>query len=509
MSVSTCADDRRGRPFAFLVSTTRWAGDLRKNLGSADYSYGFVRNAFAPLLSGLGSWTPVDRPETSLASAARRAEARGERPVHVAFHPPPNAYLTPGVPTILVPAWEFPQLPDRDLGLDTRSNWARVCRRADLLLTHTEFSAAAFRRAGLPCPVEVVPVPIPAADFATPDFDPDFALTLHCRHLSWGGPPVPVPAIVTPPAAAPAPAPAARLPLKARGKRAVKGVYWGTVGRVTSDRVNAALRRRLVGDAPPAGPPPPPAGPVTLRGLTYTTVLNLGDARKNVEDILTAFLFAFRDRPDATLVIKLVTNPLLEGAETARLRGYYHALGIRHACRVVVLSEYLTAEQMRDLSRATTYYVNASRAEGTCLPLAGALAAGRPALAPGNTGMADYMDDALGFVVRSHPEPACWPQDPERRMTTTWHRIVWDSLRARFVESARVFDADRDRYDALAAAARRRMADYAGEATITAALRRVLTLLPDRDAGAFDWPLQTPAPAPAARPRREATPRAA
>jgi glycosyltransferase involved in cell wall biosynthesis len=276
---------------------------------------------------------------------------------------------------------------------------------------------------------------------------------------------------------------------------------------VASDRVNAAIRRRVLGDGPPEGPPPPPAGPVTLRGLTYTTILNLGDQRKNVEDILTAFLFAFRDRPDATLVIKLVTNPLLEGAEAARLRAYYQGLGLRHACRVVVLTEYLTAEQMRDLARATTYYVNASRAEGTCLPLAGALAAGRPALAPRNTGMEDYMDDAIGFVVRSHPEPACWPQDPERRMETTWHRIVWDSLRAQFVESARVFDADRARYDALAAAARRRMADYAGEAAVMAHLGRVLALLPDQAPGALDWP--APAPAAASRPRRGDAARAA
>ena len=128
MSVSTCADDARrdrdgsGRPLAFLVSTTRWAGDLRKNLGSADYSYGFVRNAFAPLLGQLGSWTVVDNPESSLAYAARRAEARGERPVHLAFHPPSNAYLTPAVPTIVLSSWEFPEVPDRDLALKPSSH---------------------------------------------------------------------------------------------------------------------------------------------------------------------------------------------------------------------------------------------------------------------------------------------------------------------------------------------------------------------------------------------------
>ena len=40
---------------------------------------------------------------------------------------------------------------------------------------------------------------------------------------------------------------------------------------------------------------------------------------------------------------------------------------------MVVITDFLTDEQMNDLFRATTYYVNASRAEGACLPLQQAL----------------------------------------------------------------------------------------------------------------------------------------
>jgi hypothetical protein len=104
-----------------------------------------------------------------------------------------------------------------------------------------------------------------------------------------------------------------------------------------------------------------------------------------------------------------------------------------------------------------------------------ALAAGRPALAPAHTAMADYIDDAVGFVLGSHPEPTFWPHDPDRRHETTWHRLVWSDLRDAFLQSASTADHDRPAYDALAATARRRMARYAGRDVVAARLRDALS----------------------------------
>ena len=47
-------------------------------------------------------------------------------------------------------------------------------------------------------------------------------------------------------------------------------------------------------------------------GPVYLTMINIGDERKNYADILSAFLLAFGERPDVTLVVKLVTNRLRE-----------------------------------------------------------------------------------------------------------------------------------------------------------------------------------------------------
>jgi hypothetical protein len=230
-----------------------------------------------------------------------------------------------------------------------------------------------------------------------------------------------------------------------------------------------------------------PSAPLTLGGLVYTTVFNIGDPRKNYLDLLSAFLIAFRDRPDVTLAIKLVTNPAREHHEVAILRQRYQSLGLRHRCRVVVITDFLDDAHMRNLIEITAYYINTSHAEGACLPLQQALASGRPALAPAHSALGDYMDDQVGFVLESHPEPAPWPHDPERRMETYWHRLVWSSLHGQLLRSALVADRDPERYAFLARSARGRMLRYASQEASGPAFRNALALLPDGDVGTLGW----------------------
>ncbi len=111
--------------------------------------------------------------------------------------------------------------------------------------------------------------------------------------------------------------------------------------------------------------------------------------------------------------------------------------------------------------RVTTFYVNTSKAEGACLPLQQSLAAGRPSIAPDHTAMADFMDDQVGFVPRTHPEPTYWPHDPEKRTETYWNRMVWTRPpRPPASPPPRWSEEDPDRYREMAEAARARMAGY-------------------------------------------------
>ena len=465
------------RPFHFLVSTTACVGDLARHMGSADYSYAFVLKALAPVLDDLGGWSMVPNPESSLAYRAEQVVARGERPIHLAIHPPQNVYLTPAVPTVIFPFWEFPEVPDRDFGHDGRQNWLRMCGPVDLILSACQFTARNLRKAGIGHPVAVVPVPLPTSPFDVPKWDPDRSWTLDCRHFSWGGAKVET-----------ASADESSIPPPPRA-RGLKGHYHRYVRPHLSPKAIHAIskaRRKFI-KLPPPELPLLPRSPLTLSGLVFTSIFNLGDRRKNPEDMLTAFLLAFQDREDVTLVLKLATSPSREFHEVNEIRALYGRLGLEHRCRVVVVTDYLSDSQMDELMRSTTFYVNTSRAEGACLPLQQALASGRPAIAPSHSAMLDFMDESLGLVVDSHPEPTFWPHDPEHRYETTWHRLVWSDLRDRFLQAARIAEADRDRFDAMSSAARRRMSDYASREVVRDELRKALRHLRQTRVGRTSW----------------------
>jgi glycosyltransferase involved in cell wall biosynthesis len=522
-------------PIAFLVSTTGCARSIKTNLGSPAYSYYFVLEAFAPVLERYGIWRLVDRPESSLAFLAARLAKEGYRPVHLSLNPPQDGYMTPAVPTIVYPFWEFPRIPDRDFGYDTRQNWARMIRPASLILTACHETAEAFRRSHAGCPVAVVPVPLALEYFDLPPWDPAHSRDFECRHIVLGeASPSSLASgshcVTDSPQNAVAPLGKKRVwNLARRGfhgiypwldpkqveaiakvKRVVlsaakhspaklaylgvRGAYRRTIRRWLSiealEKITATKNALLAaaGRSPTTVfDPLLPSSRLGLSGLVYTSILNLGDLRKNYMDLLSAFLIAFRDRQDAALVLKLATSPHREHHEVGILRKQYESLGLEHACRVVVITEFLDDAQMRELTRVTTYYVNTSHSEGACLPLQQALAGGRPAIAPRHTAMADYMDEAVGFVPRSHPEPTFWPHDPERRAETERYRLVWSDIHDAFRASADLVDREPDRYQAMGRAARTRMAAYASQDCVAIALREALELLQDHELGRFAW----------------------
>lgn len=244
------------------------------------------------------------------------------------------------------------------------------------------------------------------------------------------------------------------------------------------------IKRRVVSHQPQL--PLLPAHPLKLSGLVYTSIFNLSDRRKNSEDLLSGFLLAFKDRADVTLVLKLATNPQREYHEVQALLHVYGCLGIRHRCRLVVITDFLSDEQMAELNRATTYYLNTSRAEGACLPLQEAMASGRPVLAPRHTAMADYIDSRVGLVLESHPEPTFWPHDPQRRYETTWNRLVWADLYEKLQASAELVAKERSLYDEMATAARKRMLSFASRPVVAEQYRQALRQLPADRAG-ISW----------------------
>lgn len=227
--------------------------------------------------------------------------------------------------------------------------------------------------------------------------------------------------------------------------RALRLVYGVTLGPL--------LYRAL----PPPPPPPPSPTPepqpevsFTVDGVVYTSVLNPTDGRKNFDDIVTAFCWAFRDKPDATLILKIVHND--RNAYWRRLERLLNLLS-PFRCRVIAFHGYMEDPEFESLIATTSYCVNASHGEGLCLPLIEYMSCGKPAIAPGHTAMEDYIDENTAFVIRSSKEHNVWPQDTRDLYRTMRYRINWESLRDAYLESYHVAKELPERYAAMSRAA--------------------------------------------------------
>jgi glycosyltransferase involved in cell wall biosynthesis len=425
------------------------AADLPARIGQESYSYHFVARALGPLLQRWGHVQEVRRPEGELDYAVWQMRRRGWQPLHLSFLPLHAMYLSGRVPNVAFPFWEFPDIPNRDIDEDLRANWRRVADRLSLILTASTHTRDAFVRAGVQTPVHVVPVPIQPEYFEVPEWSPEELSVLDCSYYSF-----------PPPAGAPYSAPSAGLGERLR--RSYRDSIRPRLPRVVDYCLKSATRlvlgRHDEGDVKV---PYPYQHGLELSGIVYTSIFNPFDPRKNWQDLLSAFLLALRDEADAALVIKLVVGPKLARLAARRILDHYHALGLPHRCKLIVITGYLSDEQMVELTRASTYYLQATRAEGACLPLQDFLAAGRPGISPVHSALTDYFDSAVGLTVASHPEPTSWPTEPSGSCSTSWHRIVWQDLHDQIRAGYRLAKGHRSAYDDLARSARQRMAGHA------------------------------------------------
>jgi glycosyltransferase involved in cell wall biosynthesis len=187
---------------------------------------------------------------------------------------------------------------------------------------------------------------------------------------------------------------------------------------------------------------------VNISGVIYTTVFNPDDDRKNWSDIVKAFCFAFRENEDAVLILKITHHEL--GYFLGRFHELLSSIG-DISCRIIIVHGYLDRTEFNKLIDATSYYINASKCEGLCMPLMEYMAAGKPAVATLNTAMNDYFSHNTGFVVDSYEEPSIWPHDPRLLSKTVKYRIDWMSLVDAYKESYKVAKNDSKKYGLLAA----------------------------------------------------------
>ncbi|PNA03173.1 glycosyltransferase [Pseudomonas sp. FW305-BF6] len=476
---------------------------ISQSLGRPEYSYYFVLKAYRPVLESLGQVHVVST-TAEVDPLYRRLLAAGESSVFLSFTPPQNTPSDLECPTICVIAWEFDSIPDESWNDDPRHDWTQMLARQGRVITLSSHTARAIRRAmGEDFPVLVLPTPL-WENFAaireqhvSAPINPGATLAIKgcifdSRTLGLSADdllPKPLTAeqLAEIEALRPPPLTVKRRLVIARhylrlwrlgaGEERVKFLhhwYWEGVQDLLSDSAHAWLEKRFPAIAAPHAvavvEPPPLDLPDTssvvetaVEGVIYVTVFNPKDGRKNWHHLITAFCWAFRETPDATLVLKITQNDLAS---------YYSELMTLlaqltpFACRVLVMHGYLDDAQYARLYQAASFYVNASRCEGLCLPLMEFMSSGKPVIAPDHTAMEDYIDDTVAFVVRSSEELTIWPQDTRIIYRTLRYRPDWASLKSAYENSYRMARAQPQEYARMSAAAVERMHEYCAFAPV-------------------------------------------
>jgi glycosyltransferase involved in cell wall biosynthesis len=419
----------------FLVHSETDSGSIVQNLGASEYSYYFVLKELRPLLEQMGVVIAVSDPENEVDRIWHNANQHGESCIFLTFSPPHRSFVPAHCPTIPIFAWEFDTIPTEIWNDDPRHDWRNVLRRTDRAITHSNFAVATVK-AAMGADYAVISLPAPVWD--------RFARLYQAKTTSAVAPAVSI---------------------------TVRGRIFDT------QRMDLTPYTPIVNRL--HGPAPLPADvgaretshALQLDGVIYTSVFCPSDGRKNWFDMVCGFCWALRDAEDATLVLKL-THRDCDLAILAILGDLAKLPKFR--CRVVMVDGYLPDNAYMELAALSTYTVNTSHGEGQCLPLMEYMSAGKPAIAPAHTAMADYINPGNAFILASDVEPTIWPHDPREAMRTRRHRIDFESLLTAYQESYDVVKHDPARYARMSAAAHHDLRAHCSQAKILSELEDFL-----------------------------------
>jgi glycosyltransferase involved in cell wall biosynthesis len=462
----------------YLLYSAVGSNKLAKKLGHAEYSYFFVREKFRKMLERHATVIVVSEPEREVDAIYDAVRAEGRDCVFLSFCAPHSMPRDIRCPTVPVFAWEFDTIPDEVWDDDARNDWRAVLSSVGQAITHSQYGAQAVASAmGTQFPVASIPAPV-WDNYRPGDGAPAKRMANETAELELDG------AIVDSrrpstfaefSAAARRPGAFHRLKVTARYavdwyREVVRDLLPAAI-RKSFMQLGAALRYAVARRRRTHSSRSRESLGVELDGQIFLSVFNPLDGRKNWQDMLTAFCSSLRDCPDATLILKFVHVDSSLAMED--VRSMLRRLP-PFQCRVIAIDEFLDKDRYRQLLAAATFAVNSSLAEGQCLPLMEAMSGGTPVITPNHTGMSDYIDADVGFVVRSSPELCCWPHDTRWVYRARRYRIDWQSLVEAYRDAYRLAKEHPERYRRMSEAAAARMQSYCSEQTVYERLQRFL-----------------------------------
>jgi len=345
-----------------IAYSSERSGDIRTQMGSTHYSYRIIEDALVRLFDRAGYPTKYIAEPQIFKHRATYVGLLGVEPeqvVHIAFRSTENIRPMVGARNICHFAWEFDVMKDHGLVTDSvLSNQVHMLRLMDEIWVGCSYTARVLREYGL---THVHVISAPQVDETLPRRR-GFS---ECLDMLGTIP---------------------SLPLVLSGALSQERNAELCDNRLAPVRQHPVLQDRLAGGA----------------GKIFLTVLNAGDLRKNLLNLIEGFQMAVGPDARDLLIIKLI----VPNNGDFRSTGLYEQ--IRPRCngdmsyddsRVMFILDYLTGPQMEALFSIADYYLSATHCEGFNLPLVQAMSFGTVPVCTTNTAMADYIDSANAVAI--------------------------------------------------------------------------------------------------------------
>ncbi len=132
------------------------------------------------------------------------------------------------------------------------------------------------------------------------------------------------------------------------------------------------------------------------------------NARKNAEGLLRAYFNAFQGQEDVRLILKTYLGGALTPHDDAqkireRILAVKSDMQLQHFPKVTLISDRLSAEQIRSLHLFGDAYVSLHRGEGWGLGPFEAGLAGKPVIATNGGGNLEFMSHENSYLVGAYP----------------------------------------------------------------------------------------------------------
>lgn len=368
---------------------------LKKYLGAANYSYGYIMRGYQAALEGAGyKCRVISNPEYQPDIRARS----GGKAVHIGFYPPDGPRFLKGAYNITCIAWEFERLRSRAEAKSYHafSDAVSMLSRAQEVWAISEFGAEAVRRSGIEL-ARAVPTPVTAGrNTGRPSRPKALNLqktALRLDRIGW------VPLAVSP-------------------------AMQSTLSSVAESRKTSLFSWLIEADE--EKPP-----------VIFLCVFNVHDYRKQIKPLIEAFVRFSRENSNAYLLLKiscidsdkLDINTVLFMEQIADPGEMTPPLV---SDRILMTTDALSRDEMNTLNEVASYYVCTSHAEGQNLPLIETMGWGVVPLSVDHTAMRDYISEQNAIVIPSQLH-ALTP-----RLTT---RYGMYGISTHYVEARSVYNA--------------------------------------------------------------------